>query len=48
MKGVVLYDDEHDIVSSMEKDLKGKYIPLNLIAPIIQRAALQAMRSSAK
>lgn len=27
MKGVVLYDDEHDIVSSMEKDLKGKYIP---------------------
>lgn len=27
MKGVVLYDDEHDIVASMEKDLKGKYIP---------------------
>ena len=28
MKGLVLYDESHDILSSMEKDLKGKYIPV--------------------
>ncbi|MDE5605238.1 MAG: PD-(D/E)XK nuclease family protein, partial [Eubacterium sp.] len=27
MKGLVLYDESHDILSSMEKDLGGKYIP---------------------
>ncbi|MDE5996153.1 MAG: PD-(D/E)XK nuclease family protein, partial [Eubacterium sp.] len=30
MKGLVLYDESHDILSSMEKDLKGKYIPVKL------------------
>ena len=28
MKGLVLYDSEHDILQSMENDLKGKYIPV--------------------
>jgi ATP-dependent helicase/nuclease subunit B len=28
MKGLVLYDEEHDILQSMEKDLEGKYIPV--------------------
>lgn len=28
MKGVVLYDEQHDILEAMEKDLKGKYIPV--------------------
>ncbi len=28
MKGLVLYDESHDILSSMEKELKGKYIPV--------------------
>lgn len=28
MKGIVLYDKNHDILSSMEHDLKGKYIPV--------------------
>ncbi len=28
MKGLVLYDEEHDILKSMEKDLKGNYIPV--------------------
>lgn len=28
MKGIVLYDESHDILKSMEKDLKGKYIPV--------------------
>ena len=28
MKGLVLYDESHDILSSMEKDLGGKYIPV--------------------
>lgn len=28
MKGLVLYDEEHDILDSMEKDLKGNYIPV--------------------
>ena len=28
MKGLVLYDSEHDILESMEKDLSGKYIPV--------------------
>ena len=28
MKGLVLYDEEHDILESMEKDLAGKYIPV--------------------
>lgn len=28
MKGIVLYDEEHDILESMERDLKGKYIPV--------------------
>ncbi|MBD5083107.1 MAG: hypothetical protein HDT34_02935 [Clostridiales bacterium] len=30
MKGLVLYDESHDILSSMEKDLGGKYIPVKL------------------
>lgn len=30
MKGLVLYDENHDILSSMEKDLKGKYIPVRI------------------
>ncbi len=30
MKGLVLYDSEHDILKSMEKDLEGKYIPIKL------------------
>lgn len=30
MKGLVLYDESHDILSSMEKDLKGKYIPVKV------------------
>lgn len=28
MKGIVLYDEEHNILKSMEKDLKGNYIPV--------------------
>ena len=28
MKGIVLYDNEHDILESMEKDIAGKYIPV--------------------
>ncbi|MDE6110427.1 MAG: PD-(D/E)XK nuclease family protein, partial [Eubacterium sp.] len=28
MKGLVLYDENHDILASMEKDLAGKYIPV--------------------
>ncbi|MCH5316372.1 MAG: PD-(D/E)XK nuclease family protein [Eubacterium sp.] len=28
MKGLVLYDEDHDILESMEKDLAGKYIPV--------------------
>lgn len=28
MKGLVLYDEDHDILESMEKDLKGNYIPV--------------------
>lgn len=28
MKGIVLYDENHDILESMEHDLKGKYIPV--------------------
>lgn len=28
MKGVVLYDDEHDILNDMENGVKGKYIPV--------------------
>lgn len=30
MKGLVLYDEEHDILNSMEKDLKGRYIPVKM------------------
>ena len=30
MRGLVLYDEKHDILSSMEKDLQGKYIPVKL------------------
>lgn len=30
MKGIVLYDEENDILESMEKDLKGKYIPVKM------------------
>lgn len=30
MKGIVLYDEEHDILSSMERDLKGRYIPVKM------------------
>ena len=30
MKGLVLYDESHDILSSMEKDLGGKYIPVKI------------------
>lgn len=30
MKGIVLYDENHNILSSMEKDLKGKYIPVKV------------------
>lgn len=30
MKGLVLYDDEHDILKSMEKDLEGKYVPVKV------------------
>ncbi len=28
MKGIVLYDKNHDILEAMEKDLEGKYIPV--------------------
>ena len=28
MKGIVLYDEKHDILTAMEKDLKGIYIPV--------------------
>lgn len=30
MKGLVLYDEEHDILKSMEKDLEGKYVPVKM------------------
>lgn len=30
MKGLVLYDEQHDILESMEKDLAGKYIPVKM------------------
>lgn len=30
MKGIVLYDEEHNILESMEADLKGKYIPVKV------------------
>ncbi|MCD7872211.1 MAG: PD-(D/E)XK nuclease family protein, partial [Clostridiales bacterium] len=32
MKGIVLYDENHDILKSMEKDLSGKYIPVKATA----------------
>lgn len=32
MKGLVLYDNEHDILSAMEKDIAGKYIPVKYSA----------------
>ncbi len=32
MKGLVLYDNEHDILNAMEKDLAGKYIPVRYSA----------------
>lgn len=30
MKGLVLYDENNDILNSMEEDLKGKYIPVKM------------------
>lgn len=30
MKGIVLYDENHNIFESMEHDLKGKYIPVKM------------------
>lgn len=30
MNGLVLYDEEHDILDSMEKDIAGKYIPVKI------------------
>ncbi len=30
MKGLVLYDNDHDILRSMEKDLQGKYVPVKI------------------
>lgn len=30
MKGLVLYDSDHDILKSMEKDLQGKYVPVKM------------------
>lgn len=32
MKGLVLYDESHNILEAMEKDLKGKYIPVKTTA----------------
>ena len=30
MKGIILYDEKHNILESMEHDLKGKYIPVKV------------------